>query len=299
MLDRIAAAPISWGICEVPGWGLQLPVDRVLSEMATLGIRATELGAIGWLPIEPAALRSTLDHYGLQLLGGFVPLVLHDPARIEQSLAAAADTASMMSQAGGTHFVTAVVSDPEDWQRPALDESDWAYLLRNLGEVDAIAASYGMTQVVHPHVDTLIETAAEVHRFLTSSPISLCLDTGHLYIGGSDPVAIADEYADRIGVVHLKDVSAPVAARLRAGELTLMSATQAGLFPALGSGDVPIVEVVNSMESHRFGGWYVIEQDVALTDGEPPAGQGPVLGVSQSVAYIRELAAGRSAGPIK
>ena len=73
-----------------------------------------------------------------------------------------------------------------------------------------------------------------------------------------------------------------------------MTATQAGLFPALGSGDVPIAEVINSVECNRFRGWYVIEQDVALTDGEPPAGEGPLLGVSQSVAYIRELAAGRS-----
>ena len=23
--DKIAGAPISWGVCEVPGWGYQLP----------------------------------------------------------------------------------------------------------------------------------------------------------------------------------------------------------------------------------------------------------------------------------
>ena len=32
-LDRVAGAPISWGVCEVPGWGVQLPAERVLSEM--------------------------------------------------------------------------------------------------------------------------------------------------------------------------------------------------------------------------------------------------------------------------
>ena len=37
--DRIASAPISWGICEVPGWGHMLPTDRVLSEMTDLGIQ--------------------------------------------------------------------------------------------------------------------------------------------------------------------------------------------------------------------------------------------------------------------
>ena len=296
MLDRVAAAPISWGVCEVPGWGLQLPVDRVLSEMSSLGIRATELGAIGWLPTDAAQIRAVLDRYSLSLLGGFVPLALHDPAAIDRSRQAAKDAAAMMSAAGGTYFVTAVVSDPNDWQRPPLSDSDWGYLMANLAEIDEIVAGYGMTQVVHPHVDTLIETAAEMQRFLDDSDVKFCLDTGHLFIGGADPVAIAARYPDRVGIIHLKDVSAPVASRLRAGEFTLMSATQAGLFPVIGTGQVPIGEVVRTAASHHFQGWYVIEQDVALTDGEPPLGQGPLLGVSQSVAYIRALAAGRSVG---
>jgi len=295
MLDRVAAAPISWGICEVPGWGIQLSVDRVLSEMASLGIRATELGAIGWLPTDPAEIRATLDLYGLQLLGGFVPLVLHDPGTIDASRQAAESAAKMMSAAGGTHFVTAVVSDPNDWQRPHLDDAAWDLMIRNLVEIDDIVAGYGMTQVVHPHVDTLIETADEMQRFLDDCTVSFCLDTGHLFIGGADPVAIATDHHSRVGIVHLKDVSAVIADGLHAGEFTLMTATQAGLFPALGSGDVPIAEVVASVESHNFQGWYVIEQDVALTEVEPSSGGGPLIGVSQSVAYIRELAAGRSA----
>ena len=38
---RIAAAPISWGVCEVPGWGLMLSTSRVLPEMTSLGLTAT------------------------------------------------------------------------------------------------------------------------------------------------------------------------------------------------------------------------------------------------------------------
>ena len=29
IIERTAGAPISWGICETPGWGLQLPADRL------------------------------------------------------------------------------------------------------------------------------------------------------------------------------------------------------------------------------------------------------------------------------
>ena len=47
---RIAGAPISWGVCEVPGWGYQLGPDQVLAEMREVGLLATELGPDGFLP---------------------------------------------------------------------------------------------------------------------------------------------------------------------------------------------------------------------------------------------------------
>ena len=67
---RLAAAPISWGICEVPGWGLQLDPERVLAEMAGLGLTATELGALGWLPLDGREAKAVLDRHGLELVGG-------------------------------------------------------------------------------------------------------------------------------------------------------------------------------------------------------------------------------------
>src|SRR5690606_3894494 len=78
---KIAGAPISWGVCEVPGWGHQMTPDRVLEEMSTLGLTATELGPDGFLPADPAELRALLGAHGLSLMAGFVPVVLHDPDR--------------------------------------------------------------------------------------------------------------------------------------------------------------------------------------------------------------------------
>src|SRR3954464_9933085 len=77
---RLAGAPISWGVCEVPGWGRQLAPERVLAEMAELGLRATELGPTGYLPHDPGAVRDLLGRHDLTLVGGFVPLVLHEPS---------------------------------------------------------------------------------------------------------------------------------------------------------------------------------------------------------------------------
>ena len=40
---KIAGAPISWGVCEVPNWGYQMTPERVLTEMKQIGLTATEL----------------------------------------------------------------------------------------------------------------------------------------------------------------------------------------------------------------------------------------------------------------
>ena len=100
---------------------------------------------------------------------------------------------------------------------------------------------------------------------------------------------VATQHYDRIGIVHLKDVDGDVAARERSGELDLMGATKEGMFPSIGDGIVRIAEVVDALESQGYDGWYVMETDVALTEGEPPAGQGPVLGVARSLPYLRSL----------
>jgi inosose dehydratase len=288
-LDRVAAAPISWGICEAPGWGLQLPVERVLSEARDLGITAFEQGALGWLPTDPTEQRAKLGEYGMHLLGGFVPLVLHDAAQRDEQLAEADRIAAAMSAAGGRFYVTAPVPALDDWHRPDLSEEEWGELLANLDRVAAIVAAHGLEQVVHPHVDTDLELASDFQRFIDGCSSKFCFDTGHLTIGGADVIAIARNCQDRIGLVHLKDVDADAMARERSGELDLMGATQAGLFPSLGDGIVHIAEVIEILESSGYDGWYVMETDVALTDGEPPLGEGPVRGVERSLAFLRSL----------
>jgi len=77
---RLAGAPISWGVCEVPGWGWQFDAATVLSQMQEVGLVATEFGPDGFLPDEPEAKAKTLADKGLRAVGGFVPVVLHDSA---------------------------------------------------------------------------------------------------------------------------------------------------------------------------------------------------------------------------
>src|SRR5215207_2259686 len=286
---RVAGAPISWGVCEVPGWGPQLPAERVLAEMAGLGLTATELGAPGFLPSDPRALRALLAEYGLALVGGFVPLVLHEPS-CDDAYATAGEIAAMLSAAGADVFVAAAVMDA-GWSAPApLDDAQRTRLAGSLAGIAELVAGHGLTFALHPHAGTLVESAADVDRLLATTDVGWCLDTGHLLIGGGDPVAFVRDHPDRIVHVHLKDVDAAVAARYRAGELTLMGATQAGLFRPLGRGDASIAEVLDELDAHGYERWLVVEQDAAITGEEPPVGSGPVLDVQASIEFLASTA---------
>jgi inosose dehydratase len=282
---RLAAAPISWGVCEVPGWGLQLPPERVLAEMAALGIRATELGPQGWLPLEGARARAELDRHGLRLVGGFVPVVVHEP-RLRETRAQAARAAAQLAAAGADVFVAALVADAAWSAPPAVDGDGWKRAGEHLRALADLVAPEGLDLVLHPHVGTLVETAADVARALAHTDVPWCLDTGHLLIGGVDPADFVRDHAARIGHVHLKDVDARLADAVRRGELSLVAATQAGLFRPLGEGDAGIDEVVRLLDETGYERWLVLEQDIAITGSEPPAGGGPALDVRTSIEFL-------------
>jgi inosose dehydratase len=297
-MRRLAGAPISWGVCEVPGWGRMLPPQRVLGEMASLGLRATELGPLGYLPLDPAEIRARLAEHGLRLVAGFVPLVLHDG-----SLAAAQEDAdriaALLADAGAEVFVAALIAD-EAWSAPEpLDDRTWDRVIERLAAIEQLVARRGLALALHPHAGTLVETAADVERLIAHSDVRWCLDTGHLVIGGVDPAEFAARQADRIVHVHLKDVNAATAARLRAGELSLVDATRAGLFRPLGEGDAGIDRVIELLDGSGYAGWLVLEQDTAITGEEPPVDGGPVLDVRRSIEYLHALAPARGKRGLK
>ena len=288
LLDRVAGAPISWGVCEVPGWGHQLGADRVLGEMRQLGLVATELGPDGFLPGDPAERAGLLDTYGLRAVGGFVPLVLHDPGR--DPLAEVAPVLDAFAVAAATTLVLAAATGLDGYdRRPELDGGQWRGLLDNLDRVHELAAARGVAATLHPHVGTLVEGPAEVERVLEGCSIPLCLDTGHLLVGGCDPARLAGEAPARIGHVHLKDVDAALADRVRSGALTYSAAVAEGMYRPLGLGDVDVAGIVRGLEAAGYQGWYVMEQDVVL-EREPAPGQGPPAAVGASLAFLRGLA---------
>lgn len=290
---RLAAAPISWGVCEVPGWGYQLAPERVFGEMRELGITATETGPEGYLPTDPTELREALVPYELSVVGGFVPLVLHDPA-VDPMVAFSARAEQILA-AGGEVAVLAAATGTEGYDaRPDLDETGWATLLGNLDRVAAAAVERGLKAALHPHVGTMIERRDEVLRVIEGSTVPLCLDTGHLLIGGTQPAEVVALAADRVALVHLKDVRAALAAQVQAGDLTYTDAVRAGMYVPLGAGDIDIAGIVTGLAAAGYDGWYVLEQDSILggeADGDAAKGD-----VAASIEHLQKVCGSVGAG---
>lgn len=287
---RVAGAPISWGVCEVPGWGHVLPVDVVLREMAELGLSSTELGPPGFLPDDPAQVRAALDSHGLSLVGGFLAVVLHDETVFDATMAEAKRAIVQMSGAGGEVLVLAAATGLSGYdERPVLSDAEWAALVRTAGAIRDLAAEHGMRTTLHPHVGTHIEKASEVEAFARDSDVPFCLDTGHLLIGGADPLEVAQRHTARIAHVHLKDVNLAIARRVQAGEITYMQGVQEEMYVPLGDGDVPVGQIVSTLESAGYQGWYVLEQDTSLPDGEGENALRGMRDTARSLAYLATL----------
>ena len=278
MMSRIAGAPITWGVDGSPGWGHLMDADRVLGEMAELGLRATELGPDGYLPTDPAELKAKLDHYGLELVGGFVPAVLHIPERAEGDLVYVAPCldrrwpgAEQASWCSAPARVSTATTHQSRCRR-----REWSIFLDNLKHVIGIAADEGLTVALHQHWGMAIETPRHPWSgLIAQSEVEFCLDTGHLYLGGADPVAIAKAAVGRVAHVHLKDVdeawpnrSAAASCHSDSRSLTVSSSRS-----VMAQSTSPVLS--RTLEEAGFDGWYVLEQDKVL-EADPLPGEGPI-----------------------
>ena len=290
LTDRVAGAPITWGVDGSPGWGHLIGRDRVMSEMVGIGLSATELGPDGYLPTDAAELASYLERYDLRVIAGFVPAVLYREDRISEELEYVQRAAQQLASTGSKVLVLGPASHLVGYDTSVeMSDDDWARFVANLGRLEDLVAEAGLATALHPHWGMAIERLHHVERLFESTSADLCLDTGHLFVAGVEPVDIARLAPERIRHVHLKDVDADIAARVRAGDLGFRRGVIDGMFMPLGQGNVDVAGVIGTLEMAGYDGWYVLEQDAVLS-AEPEAGSGPVLAAAESMRYLETVA---------
>ena len=241
--------------------------EDVLAAIAAAGYGGTELGPPGYLG-NRSTLRERLARNGLALAGGFVPIRLTEPDRWGDDLTALATTLDLFDVADGA-AARPVLADAGS--RAPLDEPGWRRLVEGLARAADLARRRGYEPTFHPHAGSHVEAPAEIERLLESTDVGLVLDTGHLALGGGDPVSAVREWRDRIDHVHVKDYSRTILESVAADRADMAEAWRRGVFVELGTGDVDLDGLFRALDATRYSGWLVVEQDRIPRPGEEPA----------------------------
>jgi inosose dehydratase len=281
---------------EVEGWARKQTYAQVLDEMVQAGYRGTELGPYGFLPTDPQELKRELGKRDMTLLGAFVPLPLGHAERHAEGMRSALEVARLLAANGAPYIVLA---DEMNEKRMAIagsagradgfTEAQWEDAAKLISCIGKTAREIGVRCVFHHHAGTFIETPEEVERLLAVTDptlLGICLDTGHYYYGGGDPVAFAREHAARIGHLHLKDIRNSVLERVRRERIGYLEAIRLGVFSELGQGNVDLAGVIRELDAAQFDGWAVFEQDVDPTI----PGTDPLASATRSREYLRKVA---------
>lgn len=295
MAIKIGTAPVSWGIMEIEGWGEQQSFDSVLDEMQQAGYSGTELGPYDYFPTDPQKLKDELGARGLGLVAAFVPIPLADASRHEAGFAEAIRTADLLAAGGAKLIVLAdemnkhrmSIAGRVDSSRDGMTDSQWESAAAILAKVSAACHERGLDVVFHHHAGTFIETPDEIEHLcdiVDPNLLGLCLDTGHYFYGGGDPVEAAKKYASRIRHLHLKDVRPPVLEEVRRDKVDFVEAVRRDVFCELGEGAVDFSQVISVLQTAGFDGWAIVEQDTDATRPEVK----PFESAIRSRRYLRE-----------
>jgi len=279
---RVAGAPVSFGVFEMTPEGAEvLDPDDMLELLRSTGHSGVDLGPLGYLG-RGAALRARLQRWDLELAGGWVELPLSDDDAFAAALPDLDDALRAFDEAAGNGQTLAPKPTLADHGSPArkrapgggarvdtLADPGWDRLAANAEVAAARVRAAGFEPTFHHHAGTFVESPAEIDRFLERVDIDLTLDTGHLAIGGGDPVAVLRRWGSRVNHVHLKDVDSAELARVLAAGGGMTEVWSSGAFVAFGRGSIDLVAVLAELDAQGFDGWIVVEQDVLPAAGTP------------------------------
>ena len=270
---RVANAPLSYGAFEVTvGRYPNVPgPEELLAAIAAAGYEGTELGPPGYLG-EGEELRTRLERHGLELTGGYVPIRFSEREGWDEDLAGMAQTLDLFAAAGADD-ARPVLADAGSSERAAnpgrgaeepslaLDEAGWRRLAEGVARAAELARSRGFEPVFHHHTSSFVEAPWEIERLLELTDVALLLDTGHLLLGGGDPVQALRDWGERVRYVHVKDARLHVVRQVVAERADVIEGWRRGMFCELGAGDVDLQAFFAELRGRGYEGWIVVEQD--------------------------------------
>jgi inosose dehydratase len=268
MTISLANAPVSYGAFELTVGIMPGVPDgaTVLDEVADAGYAGIDLGPLGYLGVGGELARN-LARRGLGLAGGFFELPFSEPAMMDDALdglAALLDAFDTVSAPGGLPprpTLAALGSREREF-----DTQTWKRFADGVERAVARCRDRGYEPTFHHETGTQVQSPTEIEQVLELTTIGLCLDTGHLLLGGGDPAKAIQEWRPRINHLHLKDARRAVVEQIVRESAPVSEIWKRKAFCRLGDGDLDVDAILDSVRG-SYSGWIVVEQDTLPEPG--------------------------------
>lgn len=282
MAMHLSTAPCCWGVDDI-GNPFLPPWTRVLDEASQAGYHGLELGPFGYMPLEAEVLGDALQQRRLRIVAGTVFDDLLTPANLASLLDQAHQICALLrrlpaipmeqGQRYGAPYLVVM-----DWgheerdyaaghsdRAPRLARSQWQAMMDHISQIAELAwREYGVRAVVHPHAGGYIEFADELAQLVRDIPYEtagLCLDTGHLYYAGMDPVATLRQYARQTDYLHFKDIDRAIFEQVMGERIRFFDACGKGVMCPIGRGVIDYPAIAALLAELGYQGHITIEQE--------------------------------------
>lgn len=292
---RLASAPINWGIT-TPGEDGNPEPDELLDSVEKTGYTGCEIGPFDYFGQSADEINALFARHHLDVVAFWVDVPLHEPLSEERRTWL--NGVCQRLQAMNAPFL--IVSDLITEERLAIvarvpqfpelqwTDEQWKQVRLTLIDIAAICTAHDLTLAVHPHLGGHIESGDEVAKLIEAidgTDARLCIDSGHIRIGGVDAIPILARELHRTVHVHAKDIDESVLKQLQDGSIGVWDAVASGLFCDLGTGMVDWQGFRDALVDGDYSGWVVAEEDRLLS----PGSRAPYISNERNYVFLKEL----------
>lgn len=290
---KFGTNPIAWSNDDDQSLGAHISLEQCLDETAQIGFDGIEKGHK--LPTTPEEIEKQLGGRGLQYVSGWHSLNLLTNS-IESEKEAMQPYLDLLKAVGSKVIITCETSnaihgadDTPVNNKPVLTDEQWVAFGKGVEALAAFAAEQGITLVYHHHMGTVVESEAEIDRFMevTGPKTHLLFDTGHCFFGGGDVAAVAKRHMARVAHIHAKNIRPDIMKEVREQNLSFLEGVRRGVFTVPGDpeGIVDFNPVLVSAAARNYDGWIVIEAE------QDPDVRNPFEYQSMGLKALKQMAA--------